>query len=478
MNLEKEISELIKSSRESADLEVKEDFSCLEKILKEIVALSNTNGGKLLIGWKEKDDEYKLKGIKQKTLSLLKDEKINDKVDKYCAKKVNFKLNIIKNINKSNKTVGVIEVHENDGYLIVFNKDYTIKENNKDVTLFRKGDIYVRHGSKTEKLTQQDLDDFVIKIKDFDYSDYKELIGLRANEIVDLFLLSSKNDQKKIKNNLFKILISFKEDWRYKAAGALTKILNKKEKYHLEKLIDIYNESNIPEVKNKVLYIIREVGYKGIDNFLLGQLSLDRLDLSGLVVAAIGENKNKKTWINFLKFLNKLDLAKINVQFANRVVHAFDLNHHKQNMPYLMKLLENRNIYTKGNAGRILVRLSEEYKINQKYRDAYDLIYNYIDSNFKKITIDINENKKYRIRSLKNKGIYILEKNKNIIKLLVVVSLEVAYEKQTKNKRKFFKKRAYITRQDDKAIYLIIKIVNGKIDILDKIFIDLVSDFY
>jgi len=478
MKLEEEISEILKSGRESAELEVKEDFSCLEKILKEIVAIANTNGGKVLIGWSEKADEYELKGIKQKTLNLLKDEKINDKVDKYLSKKVKFKLHIIKKFDKSNKTVGIIEVYENEGYLIVFNKDFTIKENNKDITLFRKGDIYVRHGSKTEKLVQQDLDDFLLKVKDFDYSDYKELIGLRANEMVDLFLLSSKNDQRKIKNNLFKILISFKEEWRYKSAGALSKILNKKEKYYLEKLIEVYNESNIPEIKNKVLYIIREVGYENVDNFLLDQLRLDDLDLSGLVVAAIGTTKNKKTWTKFLKFLDKLDLARINVQFANRVIHAFDLNHHKKNIPYLVNLLENRNIYSKGNAGRILVRLSKEYRINQRHENTYDSISNYIDSNFRKIIKNINENRKYRIRNVKNNGIHILEKTKNIINLFLVVSVEIAYKKPIRNKKSIFRKNDYITKQEEKAIYLVIKYIDEKIEILDKSYFDLISGFY
>ena len=257
MRLEKEISELVKSGRESEELEVKEDFTYLEKILKEIVALANTNGGKILIGWSEKEDEYDLKGIKLESLSLLKDEKLNDKAEKYLNKKIKFKLHIIKDFGKSNKTVGIIEVFANDSYLIVFNKDFTTKEKNKDVTLFRKGDIFVRHGSKTERIFQRDLDEFLLRVKDVDYSDYKELIGLSINEIVDLYLLSSKDSQKNILKNLFKILVSFKEEWRYKSAGALSKILNKKNKDYLEKLIDIYNESNIAEIKHNILYIIR-----------------------------------------------------------------------------------------------------------------------------------------------------------------------------------------------------------------------------
>ena len=306
MKLEKEISELVKSGRESEELEVKEDFTCLEKILKEIVALANTNGGKILIGWSEKTDGYNLKGIKSKTLMLLKEEKLSDKVDKFLGKKIKFKLHIIKDFNQSNKTVGIIEVFANDSYLIVFDKDFTTKVKNKDVTLFRKGDIYVRHGSKTEKIVQQDLDECLLRVKDVDYSDYKELVGLSTNEIVDLYLLSSKDDQKKIIKNLFKILISFKEEWRYKSTGALSKILNKKDKDHLEKLINIYNGSNIAEINHKVLYIIGEVGFENVGNFLLEHLRLDDLDSCGLVISAIGKTRDIKTWTKLLKILNKL----------------------------------------------------------------------------------------------------------------------------------------------------------------------------
>ncbi len=60
---EKEIIKLIASGRESERLEVKEDFTSLEKILKEIVALANTNGGKILIGWSEEVETHALKYV-------------------------------------------------------------------------------------------------------------------------------------------------------------------------------------------------------------------------------------------------------------------------------------------------------------------------------------------------------------------------------------------------------------------------------
>lgn len=478
MKLEKEISELVKSGRESEELEVKEDFTCLEKILKEIIALANTNGGKIIIGWSEKADGYDLKGIERKTLNLLKDENLNDKVDKYLSKKVKFKLHIIKDFNKSNKTVGIIEVFANDSYLIVFNKDFTTKENNKDVTLFRKGDIYVRHGSKTERIAQQDLDEFLLRVKDFDYSDYKELIGLSTNEIVDLYLLSSKDDQKKILKNLFKILISFKEEWRYKATGALSKILNKKDKDYLEKLIDIYNRSNIAEIKYKVLYIIREVGFENVDSFLLEQLKLDDLELSGLAIAAIGKTRNVKTWTKFIKFLDKLDLLELDTQFVNRVVNAFNLIQRRKNILYLTKLLKHHNEYVKGNAARILVRLCEEYKINQYYKSLYDPINNYIESNFKKIIKDIKKYRKYNIKNAEKISLYILRENNCKLDLLLVISFEVVNKILNRAKKRFFRKYTYRVSKNKEAVYLIAKFIDKKIEISNKISIEFCSGFY
>jgi len=478
MELEKEISELVKSGRESEELEVKEDFNCLEKILKEIIALANTNGGKILIGWSEETDGYNLKGIKGKTLSLLKEEKLGDKVDKFLGKKVKFKLHVIKNFNKSNKTVGIIEVFANAGYLIVFDKDFTIKKKNKDVTLFRKGDIYVRHGSKTEKIAQQDLDEFLLRVKDVDYSDYKELVGLSTNEIIDLYLLSSRNDQKKIIKNLFKILISFKEEWSYKAAGALCKILNRRDKYYLEKLIDIYNESNIAEIKHKVLYIIREVGFENVDSFLLEQLKLDDLELCGLAVAAIGKTRDVKTWNKLLKFLDKLDLPEVDTRFVNRIINAFDLIHYKKNIPYLIKLLEHRNEYAKGNAGRILVRLCEECKINQYYENLYDQINNYIETNFKKIIKNIQKYRKINIKNAQKISLYILRKNNRKLDLLLVISLEVVNKILKRSKKRFFKKHTYYISKSKNAVYLIAKFIDNKIELHDKIFFEFYSNFY
>ncbi|MHB8276712.1 MAG: RNA-binding domain-containing protein [Candidatus Humimicrobiaceae bacterium] len=478
MKIEKEIFELIKSGRENEELEIKEDFTCLEKILKEIVALANTNGGKILIGWSEKVTGYNLEGIKQETLNLLKDEKLNDKVDKFLSKRVKFKIQIFNDFNKSKKSVGMIEVFPNDSYLIVFNKDFTTKENDKDVGIFRKGDIYVRHGSKTEKIDQQDLDEFLLIIKDVDYSDYKELVGLSTGELVDLYLLSPIDGQKKIIKNLFKILISFKEEWRYKSAGALGKIINKKDKDCLEKLIDIYNKSNIAEIKYKVLFIIKEVEFENIDSFLLDQLRLNDLELSGMAITAIGKTRNIKTWTKFLKFLDKLDLIELETRFANRVISAFNLIHNKKNIPYLIKLLKHHNEYVRGNTARILVRLCEEYKINQDYQNIYNLINIYIERNFKKIIRGIVENKKSHIKNVEKIDLYILNENNCRTDLLLVISLEVINKRLNRFEKSFFKKYIYSVDEEKKAVYLITEFNNKKIEFSNKIFIDFYSGFY
>lgn len=478
MKIEKEIFELIKSGRENEELEIKEDFTCLEKILKEIVALANTNGGKILIGWSEKVTGYNLEGIKQETLNLLKDEKLNDKVDKFLSKRVKFKIQIFNDFNKSKKSVGMIEVFPNDSYLIVFNKDFTTKENDKDVGIFRKGDIYVRHGSKTEKIDQQDLDEFLLIIKDVDYSDYKELVGLSTGELEDLYLLSPVDGQKKIIKNLFKILISFKEEWRYKSAGALSKIINKKDKDCLEKLIDIYNKSNIAEIKYKVLFIIKEVEFENIDSFLLDQLRLNDLELSGMAITAIGKTRNIKTWTKFLKFLDKLDLIELETRFANRVISAFNLIHNKKNIPYLIKLLKHHNEYVRGNTARILVRLCEEYKINQDYQNIYNLINIYIERNFKKIIRGIVENKKSHIKNVEKIDLYILNENNCRADLLLVISLEVINKRLNRFEKSFFKKYIYSVDEEKKAVYLITEFNNKKIEFSNKIFIDFYSGFY
>lgn len=477
MKLEKEITESVTSGRESERLEVKADFTCLEKILKEIIAMANTNGGIILIGWEEKVDGYELKGINRKTLNLLKDEKLNDKVDKYCSKKIKLKLHIVKDFNKNGKTVGIIEVSANSSYLVVFNKDCSIKENNKDITLWRKGDIYVRHGSKTEKIIQQDLDEFLLRIKDTDYSDYKELVELDTNEIVDLYLMSPKENQKKIINNLFSILISFKEEWRYKAAGALSEILNKKDKDNLKKLIDIFSKSNIREIKQKILYVIREVGFKNVDNFLLEQLKLSDLESSGLAIAAIAKTKNEKTWDNLLKFLDKLDLIEQDTRFVNRIVNAFDLVHCKKNIPYLIKLLKHHNEYVNGNAASILVRLCEKYKLNKCYLNFYDVINNYIENNFKEIIKNIIKDKRHGIKDIEEISFYILREDNFKLDVLLIVSVETVNRILNRSKKRLFKKYTYSINKENKAIYIIAKLIHKKIEIHEKTLISFYQYF-
>lgn len=74
---------------ENESLEFKRKVNFPEKIVKEIVAFANTNGGNLLIGV---DDDGKVTGLKNQEEDLFI---LNQAIEKYCIPEINYSIDVI-----------------------------------------------------------------------------------------------------------------------------------------------------------------------------------------------------------------------------------------------------------------------------------------------------------------------------------------------------------------------------------------------
>lgn len=471
--LEKEILSLIKSGRENEGLEIKEDFDLHEKIIKEMVAFANSKGGRVLIGWVEKNDGFDLKGINKNALSMLDEAIINDKIGKYLGRRIKFKLSIIKNFASTKKTVGIIDVFPNNYYLSVFEKDFTIKKDGKDTLLFGRGDIYVKHGSKTEKIRQSDIDEFLLRIKETNFTDFRELIKLDESELIGLFKFSSKEVKENILENLFKMLVSFKEGWRYKAAGVLGKVLNGKNKNTANKLINVYNTTDIKAIKTKVLYILREANFENINEFLIGELKNKDPDLSGLIIAAISKTGYKVILKDLLKFIGELDLKALETPLANRIIVALDTIESEKSIPYLIEFINHHNLYISGNACRILIRVSKKNNINAKHKEYFNILNDFIIKNQKIFFNEIKKNRKLKILEVYNYNIHIVRIENNSIDLLLEIPCSIERKIFVKRRRKIFSKRTKYIDDINIAYYIKINYIENKLKFIYKKFVEI-----
>ena len=155
------------------------------------------------------------------------------------------------------------------------------------------------------------------------------------------------------------------------------------------------------------------------------------------------------------------------------MINSFNLFHSKKNILYLIKLLKHHNEYTQGDAAKMLIRLCEEYKCNQNYKNLYDPVNDYIESNFKKIIKNINKYIKLNIKNVEKIGLYILSKNNNKLDILLVITLEVVNKILNRSKKRFFKKYIYNISKRKETFYLIAKFIDDKIELHDEILIEI-----
>lgn len=122
-------------------------------LAKSLVALANSGGGRITIG----RDETKSRGISEHAAKELDSAKLTDLVQNYVSPAqvdISHSLTKLKNGN----VLAVLEIEAADIPLVMA-KDGVWKGSDpkKDRPLFFRGDIWVRHSSKTERISYEDL---------------------------------------------------------------------------------------------------------------------------------------------------------------------------------------------------------------------------------------------------------------------------------------------------------------------------------
>lgn len=131
------------------------DARAKTNLVKDIVAMANSGGGELILG----RDETSSPGLSQESINALDSARVLDYVEKYIEKGL---IDIRHDVHpiESNGALLTITVEAAD-YPVVMRKDGTWAGMGSSKPLFNRGDIWVRHGSKTERLSQADMRRFI-----------------------------------------------------------------------------------------------------------------------------------------------------------------------------------------------------------------------------------------------------------------------------------------------------------------------------
>ena len=125
-------------------------------IVCDLVAMSNTDGGYIVVGVRqEKNGSYTVKGIESDCIMFLTQENIQNWVDSYIDKSLRIRSRAID--YDKNKKIVLIFICKS--FLpAVFNKNGQYQDTNKkhSVSKFAESDLFVRHGSKSERAKYDD----------------------------------------------------------------------------------------------------------------------------------------------------------------------------------------------------------------------------------------------------------------------------------------------------------------------------------
>lgn len=128
------------------------DPAGLLELIKHIIAFANSGGGEIVFG----RDESRTIGIQPEVAALLDSSRLGDAVDKYIEKGL---IHLSHNQEAlPNGRVLVTLAVEASPYPAVIGKDGTVAGPGKtQKSVLRRGDLWVRHGSRTERVAQADL---------------------------------------------------------------------------------------------------------------------------------------------------------------------------------------------------------------------------------------------------------------------------------------------------------------------------------
>jgi hypothetical protein len=134
-----------------------DDARAKTALVKDLVAMANSGGGRIVFG----RDETSIPGIPPKLAEALDGAKILDYVERYVEKGLIHLRHIQKELPQGNVLLTLIV--EPASYPVVMKRDgnWSGFSSKNDRALFRRGDVWVRHGSKTERISQADMRAFI-----------------------------------------------------------------------------------------------------------------------------------------------------------------------------------------------------------------------------------------------------------------------------------------------------------------------------
>ncbi len=149
----------MKGERENQDYKLYFDVSngkAKVDLVKNIVAIANSGGGKIIFG----RSETEIVGVEQDVVNALDSAKLDDFIYKFTQP---VRVQLGHNIEKLSNGKYLVEITiESVKYPIVFSKQGSwsnMTSNEREV--FFEGDIWVRHSSKTEKVTYEDIREII-----------------------------------------------------------------------------------------------------------------------------------------------------------------------------------------------------------------------------------------------------------------------------------------------------------------------------
>lgn len=154
------VEELIRRKRESAKLDYKQEWDPqrnrdVVELAKDLVSMSNTAGGYVVIGLGDGGEEI---GLSREQVEKLDEATLRAQVESFIGTPLELFLD--KTVVYDAKRYAVITVLRSPRSPLVFQKIGQYAEagpGTKPSIVFREGDVFVRHGSASEKWNQEDV---------------------------------------------------------------------------------------------------------------------------------------------------------------------------------------------------------------------------------------------------------------------------------------------------------------------------------
>lgn len=146
-------------------------------LAKNLVAMANSNGGQIVIG----RDETESLGVSKKAASSLDSAKITDLVENWVAP-AHVEIAHALETLKSGKLIVTLAIEGVDVPLVMA-KDGVWKgfDSGKDKPLFFRGDVWIRHSSKTERISYEDLRAWILRVRQAERNQVLDRVSTLVN---------------------------------------------------------------------------------------------------------------------------------------------------------------------------------------------------------------------------------------------------------------------------------------------------------